>query len=73
MGVKVRYIGRFPEGVVVPEHDGGVQVFVHGKPVEVSDELAARLLEQTDNWVPSGEDAKAFAADVVPPEPEEAS
>lgn len=50
--MKVVYIGQFDE-VIVPEWEnanGYPQNAKRGEPVEVPDELAARLLEQADNW-----------------------
>lgn len=45
----VVYVGPHEE-VEVPEADAVVK---HGDPVEVSDELAARLLDQPSNWQPA--------------------
>lgn len=45
--MKVRYIGPHMDGVELD----AIGVFVaHGDTVEVSDDLAASLLEQPSNW-----------------------
>lgn len=52
--VKVRYIGPFIDGVLIPYGLGEITA-PHGEPVEVPDDLAAGLLDQPSNWeaVPS--------------------
>jgi hypothetical protein len=51
---KVRYIGPFIDGVLIPYGLGEITA-LHGEPVEVPDDLAAGLLDQPTNWeaVPS--------------------
>lgn len=51
---RVRYIGPFIEGVLIPHGFGEIEA-PHGVPVEVPDDLAAGLLAQPSNWeaVPS--------------------
>ena len=54
--MRVKYVGMFEE-VTVPEHDEA-RTIARGEPVEVGDEIGARLLEQAGQWelvgVPAG-------------------
>jgi hypothetical protein len=53
--MRVRYIGPFVDGVLIPYGLGGEFTAPKGEPVEVPDDLAAGLLDQPSNWeaVPS--------------------
>jgi hypothetical protein len=66
--MKVRYIGPFADdGVEL--HDG--TWFDGNTDTEVEAELVARLLEQTSNWEPADDEARALLgiAPTAPPKP----
>lgn len=68
----IEYIGMFDE-VIVAEwlgEDGSPRTVRRGEPVEVPPELAARLLEQGDNWrkAPARRPVKAGAGPAGPEE-----
>ena len=48
--MKVQYIGMFDEVFVVEANTTARK----GMPIEVADDLGARLCEQHENWRPSG-------------------
>lgn len=50
MAKRVYYIGHSRAGVVVAMPDGLARQVDHGAALETTDEHAASLLEQTDNW-----------------------
>lgn len=50
---KVKYKGRH-DAVEVELPSGGEEVVEHGKVLETTDEHAAALVEQDENWEPVG-------------------
>lgn len=55
---KVKYQGRH-DAVEVELPEGGETVVEHGQVLETSDEHAAALVEQPENWAPVGWKPKA--------------
>jgi hypothetical protein len=63
--MQVKYTGRFADdGVELHEREGGTWFAGH-EPVDVTPELAARLLEQTENFEPADDEARALVAELV--------
>jgi uncharacterized protein YjlB len=63
--VRVRYVGRHTDGVVLPLPGGDEVEVAHGATVEVpAGAFAEGLLAQPANWQPSGKAAREVAADV---------
>lgn len=63
--VRVRYVGRHTDGVVLPLPDGESVEVAHGATVEVpAGAFAEGLLAQPANWQPSGKAAREVAAGI---------
>lgn len=64
--VKVKYVGRYASGVILPLPDGTSIHAEQGAAITVpAGDFAAGLLVQETNWQPVGADAKEVAADAV--------
>lgn len=68
--MRIEYIGLFDE-VIVPallDQQGYARTVRRGEPVDVPEELAERLLEQTANWRKAPADARRKSGDETPVE-----
>jgi hypothetical protein len=63
--VRVRYVGRHTDGVVLPLPGGAEIEVAHGATVDVpAGAFAEGLLAQPANWQPSGKAAREVAAEI---------
>jgi hypothetical protein len=63
--VRVRYVGRHTDGVVLPLPGGESVEVAHGATVDVpAGAFAEGLLAQPANWQPSGKAAREVAAEI---------